>query len=275
MTVSDQEPLKWLPVLMYHRIVDRVEGPDPHRLKIATADFDAQMAYLKARGYQAIPLDDVPAAVGEKSQLKKPVAITFDDGYVDTYTHALPVLKKHGFTATIMLVSDYIGGRNDWDHGREDSMPLLSTGEIRELAQDGIRFGSHGETHESLPDMSIDDVRSELAGSKAKLEQLLGYEIKALAYPYGRCSPDVCRIAEEVGYRAGFGVDHGSHAMFNFSRIDAASCKGDTLLWRLKVSGVYDTLRQRGSLRRLNNLRKRMANGPTYSLNQPIATSST
>jgi len=227
-------------------------------LCFSTADFEAQMRYLRTRGYQAIPLDEVPLAASDNSPWKKPVAITFDDGYRDTYTHAFPILQKHGFTATVMLVSECIGGRNTWNGDASASAPLLSVEEIREMEQCGIRFGAHTATHPSLPDISFAQVRSELADSKAQLEQLLGQEIRTLAYPYGRCTPDVCRVAEEVGFEAAFATEHGALTLHNFSRIDAARCSGDTFAWRLKVSGIYDKLRMNRTLRKLNELRKRL-----------------
>lgn len=260
MKLHKQPSMSWLPVLMYHRVVGVVDRPDPHYLYISTADFEAQMAYLHERGYQAIPLDDVPSAMAQQPPRKKPVAITFDDGYQDTYTHAFPILKKYGMMATVMLVSDCIGGRNVWDEGKAESAPLLSLDEIREMQKSGMRFGAHGAVHASLPDIGAEGARCELAGSKARLEALLGQEVSTLAYPFGRSTPEVCRIAEEVGFTAAFGVDQKTHAMLNFSRIDAARCRGNTFLWRLKLSGVYHRLRQIRSLRMLNNLHKCVRN---------------
>jgi peptidoglycan/xylan/chitin deacetylase (PgdA/CDA1 family) len=218
------------------------------------------MAYLSERGYQSIPLDDVPRAVSEESTWEKPVAISFDDGYRDNYTHALPILKKYGLVATIMLVSDFIGGRSEWDRGKVGPAPLLSLDEILEMEASGMHFGAHGATHVPLSDVSIEEARRELAGSKAQLEELLGHEIQSFAYPYGRSTPNVCRVAEEVGFAAAFGVEHWTRAMHNYGRIDAARCRGDNLLWRLKVSGIYPRLRQNGVLRLLNNVRKHLRN---------------
>jgi peptidoglycan/xylan/chitin deacetylase (PgdA/CDA1 family) len=268
---SSSRATRWLPVLMYHRVVGREGVPDPWRLNISTADFAAQMGYLSARGYQAISLDDVPIAASPQSSWRKPVAITFDDGYRDTLTHALPILKKHRFTATIMLVSDCIGGDNAWDGGRAEPAPLLSREEIRELRHEGMHFGSHTATHPLLPEIDSAGVRSELAGSKARLEELLGVPIRALAYPYGRSTPEVRRIAAEVGYVAAFGVDHGSSSLLDYSRIDAARYRGDTLAWRLKLAGLHHRLRQLRRLRQLNHLRKRLVHIATRQIQPALS----
>lgn len=218
-TTRNPLPIKWIPVLMYHRVVETADAADPIFINITAAHFAEQMAYLRDHGYQSIALDDVPLAVGDHSSWSKPVAITFDDGYQDTFTHALPILQRFGMTATVMLVSDHIGGRNTWDAGKSADAPLLSLDEIRVLANAGISFGAHTATHPSLPDISLEAVRHELIDSKAKLESLLGHEISTLAYPYGRKAPEICRLAEETGYSAAFGVDHDTHSMFNFNRI--------------------------------------------------------
>jgi peptidoglycan/xylan/chitin deacetylase (PgdA/CDA1 family) len=268
---SSRRARRWLPVLMYHRVIDRVGSPDPWRVNVSTADFSAQMGYLGARGYQTISLDDVPLAASPESPWRKPVAITFDDGYRDTLTHALPILKKHRFTATIMLVSDCIGKHNAWDGGRAEPAPLLSLAEIQELRQEGMRYGSHTATHPLLPEIDSAAVRSELAGSKAKLEELLGVPIRALAYPYGRSTPEVRRIAAEVGYVAAFGVDHGSSSLLDYSRIDAARFRGDTLAWRLKLAGLHHRLRQLRRLRQLNHVRKRLVDRATRRIQPALS----
>jgi peptidoglycan/xylan/chitin deacetylase (PgdA/CDA1 family) len=255
-TTRDLLPTKWIPVLMYHRVVETVDAADPHFLSITSAHFAEQMAYLRDHGYQPIALDDVPLAVGDHSGWSKPVAITFDDGYQDTLTNALPILQEFGMTATVMLVSDHIGGRNSWDAGKSADAPLLTLDEIRTLANAGISFGAHTATHPSLPDVSLDAARHELNDPKAKLESLLGHEISTLAYPYGRTTPDVCRLAEEFGYTAAFGVDHDTHSLFNFNRIDAARYQGATRMWQLKVSGVYHSLRHNRGLKMLNRVRR-------------------
>jgi peptidoglycan/xylan/chitin deacetylase (PgdA/CDA1 family) len=254
---------RWMPVLMYHRVVDHEVTLDPYHLCISTDDFAAQMAYLSARGYQAIPLDEVPRVLAGTAPWRKPVAITFDDGYRDTLTHAFPLLEKHGLMATIMLVSDCIGGYNAWDCEKTDAAPLLSVEELRKLAQRGVRFGAHGATHAALPELALDAVHDELLGCKRKLEQLLDCPISTLAYPYGRSTARVREVAEELGFIAAFGVDHGSRALFNYSRIDAAAYRGDSLVWRMKVRGIYDSLRQSRGLRSLNSLRRRMCHGAT------------
>jgi hypothetical protein len=82
--------------------------------------------------------------------------------------------------------------------------------------------------------------------------------VSTLAYPYGRSNAAICRLVEEVGFAVACGVEHWNCNLFDFSRIDAAACLGNTLLWRLKVSGIYRRLRRNGGLRALDGIRKRL-----------------
>ena len=192
----NHQTVKWLPILMYHRVVDSVEQPDPYHISISTTDFEAQMSYLKSHSFEAIHLTDVPLAISNGSPWKKPVAITFDDGYLDTYTHAYPLLNKYGLSGTVMLVSGHIGGKNTWDYGKAEPTSLLSMSEIRDMEAGGMQFGSHGATHMPLTEMMPSEIKSELVDSKASLEDLLGHEVSTLAYPFGRSTDEMSEIAQ-------------------------------------------------------------------------------
>ena len=254
-----EETVPWLPILMYHRVVPRVEGPDPLRLKVSMSEFDAQMRYLKDRGYQSVYLDDLAVAASNgDSPWTKPVIITFDDGYRDTFTNALPILKKYQLGATVLLVSAHVGGSNLWDLGGAEASPLVGLDEIREMAMNGIRFGAHGVTHRRLTELSAEEAYGEIAGSKAALEDMLGCDVGAFAFPHGRSTPAHSEMARQAGYVAACGIEQREHSLFKLSRVDVGSCRGSQLLWRLKVSGVYHQARQRGSLRMLKTIARRV-----------------
>ena len=152
-----EETVPWLPILMYHRVVPRVEEPDPHSLKVSTREFDAQMRYLKDRGYESVYFDGLAVAASNgDSPWTKPVIITFDDGYRDTFTNALPILKRYQLRATVLLVSAHVEGSNLWDRCWAEASPLAGLDEIREVAKHGIRFGAHGVTHRPLTELSAE-----------------------------------------------------------------------------------------------------------------------
>ncbi|MCI0438816.1 MAG: polysaccharide deacetylase family protein [Chloroflexi bacterium] len=249
------EKARWLPILMYHRVVDSLDAPDPYRLNVSVAQFESQMRYLRDRGYEAVRLDEVVRASGKGgSPWRKPVVITFDDGYMDTYTRAFPILKEYGMTATVLLVSGHIGGTNAWDRGEVPATQLAGPSEIREMARHGIAFGSHSVTHRPMTALNCREAMAELADSKVAIEDMLGSEVSVFAYPYGRSTPVLRGMAQQAGYIAACGIEERENTLFNLSRVDAAACADSRLLWRMKISGTHYRLRQSKSLRWLKSL---------------------
>lgn len=247
-----QQGFPWLPILMYHRVVDRVDGSDPYHLKVSTAAFELQMQYLRDHGYQSLFLEDVALTATNGGLLwSKPVVITLDDGYRDTYVSAFPILRKYQMKATVLLVSGRIGSSNTWDVDKAETSPLLDLDEIGEMAEYDIKFGSHGVTHRSLLDLSPAEAWKEIVESKAALEHMLSSEVRTFCYPYGRTTPALGEMAKRAGYAAACGIEQREHTLFNLSRVDVASCGENGLLWRLKVSGMHYKLRQVLSLRKL------------------------
>ena len=168
---------KWLPILMYHRVVDEIEEADPYHVYITTENFEAQMRYVHDRGYQSISLEDAVAASGHhESNWSKPIVITFDDGYMDTYTKAFPILQKYGLNATVPLVSGHIGGYNLWDKGTVIQTPILTQTEIQEMARYGFTFASHTVNHKPLTSLNDDEAYKEIAESKTAIELQGGTE---------------------------------------------------------------------------------------------------
>jgi peptidoglycan/xylan/chitin deacetylase (PgdA/CDA1 family) len=125
------------------------------------------------------------------------VAVTFDDGWRDNFTRALPTLKRFGHLATVFLVTANV--RSGESVGSWDE--YLCADEISIMIESGIRFESHTRTHPHLTRLSEEGVRQELSGSRRDLAALTGTEPCWLAYPYGAFSRDVARIAGECGYR--------------------------------------------------------------------------
>jgi len=187
-----------LPVLLYHHVGPTHRGAYP-LLTVSPPRFEAQMKWLRRRGYTAIRSSDWSAWIrGERPLPKKPVLITFDDGYADLVQHALPVLKRHNLTATIFLPTQRIGRSNEWDSGSWTQVPLMNREQISEWAAQGMEFGSHSRTHPDLTALSRDQLDDEIAGSAQDLQSLTGLRPVAFAYPYGLFNDQVRECVSRV-----------------------------------------------------------------------------
>lgn len=191
-----------LPILVYHRI-DRIPPRARYpRSYVSPERFDAQLRWLRARGYRSISFEDYLAYRRGAARLpRRPIILTFDDGYRSTREIALPLLARHGFTGTTFVVADLVGKTNVWDPD-EIQEPLLDAGDIRALSAAGMSFGSHTLRHARLTQLSPEAALADLRASRGRLEGLLGRPVVVLCYPYGEHTEDTRRLAMEAGYQA-------------------------------------------------------------------------
>jgi peptidoglycan/xylan/chitin deacetylase (PgdA/CDA1 family) len=194
MSASDYIPRRVRPaVLLYHRIARVGDPPDP--LCVSPEQFEAQMRYLAETGFTT------HVAGAPAPRAGKHVAITFDDGYLDTYAVAFPILARHGLTATVFLVSGCVGANSDaW--GPPTPVPLLSWSQAEEMSRYGISLQSHTRTHPDLVRCSDAEALVELAGSRAEIEDHVGRAVDALAYPFGSFDARIADLAAQAGYRS-------------------------------------------------------------------------
>ena len=254
-----------VPVLMYHEI-----APSPHpafrRYTVSVREFTRQMRWLATFGYRTIDMDTlVRARRGQGSLPKRPVVITFDDGFQGCVEHAVPVLRAHRFTAVFYLVAGLMGETSRWlrsDLGME--LPLMSRDTARALAAAGFQVGAHTVTHPRLAELDASRCRTELVDARRCLEDELSRPVVHLAYPYGSFDRAVQAMAADAGYvtacstRAGLsGPDDDLLALRRVtvyghdSLIDFASRLRTGAAIRERVGralgGVAQRLRRRGS----------------------------
>ncbi len=193
---------KSVPILMYHYIRDYNNPKDTTGmvLSVSPANFDAQMGYLSSHGYTPITLDTLAAIYANQAPAPgKPVVITFDDGYIDFYSNAFPILKKYGFHAVSFIPTGLIGagGYMSWDN-------------IKELQKSGlISFEAHTVSHTYLPKLSYQQMVKELQDSKNTLQNQTGIVVNFVAYPYGASNGTVVKAAQSAGYIGGVGTWFG------------------------------------------------------------------
>jgi peptidoglycan/xylan/chitin deacetylase (PgdA/CDA1 family) len=191
-----------LPILMYHKVDEIPCGTKHVGNYVLPEQFDAQLTAISRWGYVPITIEDwLDIRAGRQKPPRRPIALTFDDGYRSNYDIAWPLLRRHGMTATVFLVADLIGKTNCWDVGQQQE-PLLGPSEIAAMQAGGIRFGSHTCTHRSLIDMQPSEAFLELRCSRGMLSALLGRPVVTLAYPYNKQNSTVRTLARQAGYQA-------------------------------------------------------------------------
>ncbi len=187
-------------ILTYHHVgACPPEQADHHGLWVDGQLFGQQMRRLHDGGWQCVTLRDVLAGFTGRWKLpRRWFVLTFDDGWRDNYTAALPVLRQLGFRATVFVVTSWIRGgpaTGRWDE-------TMSVDELVALKREGWEIGSHTHTHPRLPRLDDDAVRTELRGSRDILADLLGSPPDWFCYPYGAFSRRVARQVREAGYQA-------------------------------------------------------------------------
>ena len=182
-------------VLNYHQIAN-----NPTPLSIHLNDFEAQMKFLVDSGCITITPDELYAGLNGEIELPpKPVLITFDDGYLDNYTNAFPILKKYNLRATVFIIPSFTSvnpGYMTWE-------------QLKDMEANGITIESHTLTHPKLEELPDDEIRSELLNSKSLLEENLGHPVEFLAYPTGTYNLHIAGIAQDAGYKGAFTIKYG------------------------------------------------------------------
>lgn len=187
--------LTGVPVLNYHQVNNRFNTV----LTMKPENFDEQMKYLHDNDYHTITLEQFDAYMrGESDLPDRPVLITFDDGYIDNYQEAFPILKKYHMGATIFLIVNLVGtkGYLTWD-------------QVAEMSQHGIEFGSHTMSHKPLTSFDAQGARHELVDSKAAIESHIGQKVTFIAFPEGKFNDMVMEETKKAGYAYAFTVDTG------------------------------------------------------------------
>jgi heparosan-N-sulfate-glucuronate 5-epimerase len=244
-------------VLGYHAVSDGW----PSELAITPDALRRQLEHLLWRGYRGVTFSDLVAG----DCPAKPLAVTFDDGYLSVYENAMSILKEFGIPGTIFVPTQLIGtepvaawkGLEHWSGTQyEDELRLLDWERLREMRDEGWEIGSHTCTHARLP--ALDDTRlaSELADSRISCGEQMGEPCRSLAFPYGAYDQRVTAAARNAGYAAAATLRPGPLTPYCWPRIGLYRGDGD-LRYMLKVSPAVRWLRSTGFGARLESSRRR------------------
>lgn len=213
-----------VPILTYHYIGNNPNPADKARDNLAVVPdrFDEEMGILQKKGYTPISLDTMYSALkGNSSLPSKPIILTFDDGYIDFYTTAYPILKKYNFHATSFIPTGLMGQGY-----------YMSWAQIKEIDSSGlISFQAHSVNHPNLTALNSDQLKYQLSESKKRLEAELSKPVNFMAYPYGISNENTWNAAQGAGYVGALGTYAGS--------IESEGNLFD--MPRLKVAGGWTT----------------------------------
>ncbi len=237
-----------IPVLMYHYIRVNPWPTDIVGFGLSTPPnvFGQELDYYKSKGYQTITLSDLkkvleyaayqetkskrPPKVTPPTPVKlpaKPLIITLDDGYRDSYTEAYPILKKHDMKAVNFVITGFVGLPNYMTWNQIAEVDKTGVIDIQSHTVNHYALGSHcGITNRCIPDALI---KTEVTQSKKDLESHLGKTIDWIAYPYGSVDDGVKKLTKQAGYFGAFGTDFGSFQDTDYP--------GKFTLPRVRVSG--------------------------------------
>jgi peptidoglycan/xylan/chitin deacetylase (PgdA/CDA1 family) len=192
-----------IPILVYHYI--RI-NPDPRDslgfgLSVTPANFAAQMDWLAQNGYHPVTTSDLVAYInGTRGLPSRPIVITFDDGYADFYTAAIPILRSHDFTAVSYVVSGFMGRGG-----------YMTASQVLSAQGAGFEIGAHTVDHVNLTTQSSDGLRYQLGASKEALERLLKRPVTSFCYPYGKFGNREANAVAAAGYQDATTTQGGSY----------------------------------------------------------------
>jgi peptidoglycan/xylan/chitin deacetylase (PgdA/CDA1 family) len=181
---------------MYHSISSSTE-PDPHRIRVHPDRLDRHLRLLRRLGLRGVSQTELVRAV-DRGEAARLVGLTFDDGFADFLTTAVPILARHGMTGTVYVVAGHLGATNSWDTGPQ--YPIMDADQLRVVAAAGHEVGSHTLTHARLAGVDPAVLATEVGDSRRVLEDVLQEEVSGFCYPYGAFDSAAADAVRAAGY---------------------------------------------------------------------------
>ncbi len=237
---------RWIPILMYHKVEEQ-EISSRHKTYITSTRFESHLRYLRWSRFQTLTFSDLNRFIGGElpwAQFpKKPVILTFDDGYVTTFQNAVPKLERFDFRAVFYVLGDSQIQSNLWDSATGEPVSRLIGGdEIRRLAELGHEIGAHSLTHPRLTELDANALRHEIDGSREAVIRMTGQAPHSFAYPYGGLNDSVKEAVRSAGFSFAVATDTGGRRMaddlFQIFRVSIFPQDGILQIWK-KTSRWY------------------------------------
>lgn len=192
-----------IPILTYHQIdAAPSKGAAFRSLYVQPDAFARQMRFLKLLGYRGLSMSALMPYL--KGEIKgKVVGITFDDGYLNNLTNALPVLIRLGFSSTCYAVSQQLGKTNEWDSDVGVAQaPLMNASHLRQWVTGGQEVGGHTRHHVRLTQVDESICAKEISICKSDLESMTDSPVQHFCYPYGDYTESHIVISRESGFES-------------------------------------------------------------------------
>jgi peptidoglycan/xylan/chitin deacetylase (PgdA/CDA1 family) len=194
-----------LRVLFYHRVSD-----DPDPLAVPPRHFAAQMDLLDAEGYRVVDVVEAARLLASRAPLERVVGLSFDDGYRDVAEHALPVLERRRFRATVFVSTGVVDGTAAFSwYARQP--PVLGWSDIVALDGSAFSFEAHTITHPNLTALAAAEAEHEIAGSKRALEARLGRAVTGFCYPAGVYGARERQLVARAGFAVATSCEPGAN----------------------------------------------------------------
>lgn len=243
--VTSRSPV---PILTFHQIAPAPDkGTGFRSLSVAPELFERQMTFLRTLGYQGLSMTALqPYLRGERTG--KVVGVTFDDGYLNNLTYALPVLQQLDFSSTCYAISAMLGQANSWDrHNGVPPSELMSATHLRQWVAGGQEVGAHTRHHVRLTEVDAQMAQTEISLCKTELEQLIGAPVNQFCYPYGLYSPEHVAMVAQAGYVSATTTErgrcHAGDGLLELPRVPVLRRTSRPLLWWKLVSNYEDQRR--------------------------------
>jgi peptidoglycan/xylan/chitin deacetylase (PgdA/CDA1 family) len=202
---------------MYHKIPQQ-EINSQHKIFVTAENFEKHLQFYKKKGFTTLTFSELAlyrkALVSFKYFPKKPLVLTFDDGYRDNLETASPLLRKYGFKAQLFLLADNKINSNVWDaSGDEPAHEIMSQDERQKWKTSAYEIGSHGFRHQKITEFSLEEAQKELTQSKISLEDEFKIPVTSFAFTYGTTRPEGAELAQRAGYDYALNTDTGGMLM--------------------------------------------------------------
>ncbi|MDP3766873.1 MAG: polysaccharide deacetylase family protein [Dehalococcoidia bacterium] len=222
------------PILAYHRIG---RFKHDHVPTVSIQAFESQLKLLAKWRITVAPLEALAERIIRGGALpRRTTAITFDDGYEETYSNAWPLLKRFNFPSTVFVTPGEVG------------LPGFATWEqVRAMAIDGVTVGNHTMHHTYLPLAKDEALPGELIESKRIIEEKTGRPVRLMSYPVGGYTRRAQEVVRDAGYLAACTTNRGTRGAldpFAIRRVKMNDRDAHSLLLAAKLSGYYDVFRR-------------------------------